>query len=168
VIPRLQGLAGFTKWDGNSPLDLMYECLVEVGTSVADIGRIMKFGTPEEKDLFTALRGFHLRSNAVVTGAPQQNNRDVIVTFNSWSARVEDRYDWDYSEHLTMPNPDFGSTQPDAVRPQDQTLTVYHKNAKRLEDAGLAAPYDVESEPWTVNDAKITAPATVDSTKTLS
>jgi hypothetical protein len=168
VIPRLQGHSGFTKWDGNSALDLTYECLVEVGSSIQEIYRIMTSGTPEEKDLFTSLRGFHLRSKVNINGQRQKNNRDIFVTFISWTSRVEDRYDWDYGEHLTMPNPDFGSKQPGAVRPQDKTLTVYHSNAKRLEDAGLAAPYDVESDEWSVNDAKITGPATVDSTRKLN
>ena len=167
LVPRLQGQTGFTKWDGTSALDMTYECLVEIGTSYADIGRIMLSGTPEEKDLFTALRGFHLHSSVQMTGKWQINKKITDVTFLSWTAHIEDRYDWDYSEHLTMPNPDYGSTQPDAVRPQDQKLTVYHSNAQRLEKAGLAAPYDVRSEDWAVNDARITAPAAVDSTKKL-
>jgi hypothetical protein len=168
VIPRLQGHSGFTKWDGNSPLDMMYECLVEVGTSIPDMFRIMSSGTVEEKDLFTSLRGFHLRSKVNINGQRQKNNRDIFVTFLTWTARVEDRYDWDYDEHLTMPNPDYNSKLPGAVRPQDDKIRVYHKNAKRLEDAGLASPYDVESEEWTINDAKITGPATVDSTRKLN
>jgi hypothetical protein len=66
-----------------------------------------------------------------------------------------------------MLNPDYDSKQPDALRPKSQTIRVYHKNAKRLEDAGLAAPYDVKSEEWTINDAAITGPAAVDSTQKL-
>ena len=50
----------------------------------------------------------------------------------------------------------------DAIRPQDKTLTVYHSNAKRLEDAGKAAPYQVVLKPWTVADARLTAPANMD------
>jgi hypothetical protein len=33
----------------------------------------------------------------------------------------------------------------DAVRPQDRFIRVYHTKARRLEQAGLAAPYDLVS-----------------------
>jgi hypothetical protein len=80
---------------------------------------------------------------------------------------VVDRYDWDYSEHLTVPNPDYGSKEPNALAPQSQTVVVYHKNAKRIEDAKLAAPYDIESKPWKVTDVNITGPATVNIAKAI-
>jgi hypothetical protein len=80
---------------------------------------------------------------------------------------VNDRYDWDYSEHFTVPNPDFGRAQPDSVQPHDRTLTVYHSNARRLEAANLAAPYDVSSLPWVVTDTALRAPAEVDASRRL-
>jgi len=80
---------------------------------------------------------------------------------------VHDRYDWDYSEHFTVPNPDYRSTALDAVRPQDQTLTVYHSNAQRVERAGLAAPYDVESDEWRVVDPQIVKSAEVDPSRSI-
>lgn len=58
-----------------------------------------------------------------------------------------------------MPNPDFGRRESDSVRQSDQYLTVYHRNAKRLEDAGLAAPFNVRSSPWDVLNRQITASA---------
>ena len=60
-----------------------------------------------------------------------------------------------------MPNPDYQSKAADAVRPTDQTLTVYHKNAQRLEVAKLAAPFDVASYKWPVTDKSVTGPASV-------
>jgi hypothetical protein len=44
---------------------------------------------------------------------------------------------------------------------------VYHTNAQRLEQAGLAAPYDLKSKDWRVTDARIIAPADVDPARKL-
>jgi hypothetical protein len=65
-------------------------------------------------------------------------------------AYITDRYDWDYSEHFTVPNPDFNSRAASAVRRTDRELTVYHKNAQRIERASLAAPYDIRCNHWHV------------------
>ena len=86
----------------------------------------------------------------------------VKIMFKTWVCSGTDRYDWNYSEYLTVVNPDFGSKAADAIRPQDKTLTVYHSNAKRLEDAGKAAPYDVVLRPWTVADARVVVLASID------
>jgi hypothetical protein len=84
------------------------------------------------------------------------------INFQSFQAEIRDRYDWDYSEHLTVPNPDYGSKAAGAIAPTSKTIVVYHRNAKRLEDAGLAAPYDLRSRAWQVMDAKLRAPAEVE------
>ena len=100
--------------------------------------------------------------------APASQPGRVRIVFSSFTAQVLDRYDWDYSEHLTVPNPDFGSKEPDAVTPKsDRVVVVYHKNAERLEKASLAAPYDVRSKSWAVTDAAVTAPAEIDPRKSL-
>jgi hypothetical protein len=166
VLPRIQGLSGFTRWDTTRPLDLEYESLVEVGTGLADLLRIQRFGTPEERDLLTSLRGFQLRSRVTVVATPAAAGR-FAIQFSPWRARVRDRYDWNYSEHFTVPNPDFRSTRPDAVRPADSTLTVYHRNAQRLERAGLAAPYDVASDEWSISDPALIGPGEVDPSRRL-
>ena len=83
------------------------------------------------------------------------------------SAQAKDRYDWNYNEYFTVPNPDYRSSQPDAVRPQDQSMRVYHRNAQRLERAGLAAPYDVLSNEWTVTDPQVVRPGIVDPRRQL-
>jgi hypothetical protein len=167
VVPRLQGLRGFTRWDGRTPLQMHYESLVEIGSNLFEIVRIQNSGTPEERDLLTSLRGFQLRSRVTVNGAPVQNSRNIRVSFASWMCRVRDRYNFNYSEHFTVPNPDYRSTRSDAVRPQDRHIRVYHRNAQRLERASLAAPYDVESDEWRVTDTQITRPADVDPTRRL-
>lgn len=159
VVPRLQGAPGFQRWDLTGKLQLDYESLVEIGSGALDILRIQNRGSMEEQDLFASLRGFQLHSRALVSGTRQGGQ--VAIRFESWLCEAKDRYDWNYSEYLTVPNPDYGSRAPDAVRPSDVKMIVYHSNAKRLEDAKLAAPYDIRSQAWRVSDQAIVGPATV-------
>ena len=130
------------------------------------IAKIQRSGTSPDRDIFGSLRGFQLKSKVTVTAPGRQNGR-VNVHFSSWQCSGTDRYDWNYSERLTVANPDYRSKAPDAIRPQDETLTVYHSNAKRLEDAGQAAPYDVVLRSWTVSDGGIIGPATIDTSRRL-
>jgi hypothetical protein len=114
----------------------------------------------------TSLRGFQLQSRVTVTGKRTASGR-VVIEFSSWRAQASDRYDWDYSEHFTVPNPDYRSKRPDAVRPDDLSLTVYHRNAQRLERAGLAAPYNVVSHEWLISDPLLLKPGEVDPARKL-
>lgn len=156
VVPRLKGQAPFPKWDGKSPLSMDYESLVEMPL------RYQLTGDDADKDILYGLRGFQLKSNVLLTAVAMPGNSKLKVMFQLFQAQVRDRYDWDYSEHLTVPNPDFNSKLPNAVAPTLQTIVVYHKHAKRLEDAGLAAPYDLRSKPWDVMDARLKMPAEID------
>lgn len=149
VLPRLRGTGGFTRWTIDKSLEMNYESLVEISLW------IQFHGTDGEKDLLAALRGFQLRSRVVVVGIPVPRSSRKLITFILWVCRVRDRYDFDYNEHFTVPNPDFGSTQPNAVQPGDQSIKVYHRNAQRLEQANLAAPYDIEMNEWAVDDIRI-------------
>jgi hypothetical protein len=151
VLPRLMGVRGFTKWAGSPPLALDYQSLVEMPL------RYQLTGNDADRDLLYALHGFQLKSTIVVSAATTANG--WRVSFQSFEAEVIDRYDFDYSEHLTVPNPDFGSKAPGAVSPSSKSIVVYHRNAKRLEDAGRAAPYDVRSKRWAVGDAALRATA---------
>jgi len=150
VLPRLRGDTGYTRWDLNGDLQLDYHSLVEVGSGLIDLARIQLRGSRAERDLLTALRGFQLHSRVWCRGERNTRQRTVDVRIILWSAHIEDRYDWNYSEHFTVPNPDFGSRASDAVRPQDEDLTVYHRNAERLENAALAALYNLRSHHWHV------------------
>lgn len=167
VLPRIQGLAGFSRWDISRPLELEYESLVEVGAGLVDLIRIQRRGTAEERDLLTALRGFQLRSRVTVSAARQETGGRITIRFANWQARIRDRYDWDYSEHFTVPNPDFRSSRTEAVRPGDANLTVYHSNARRVEQAGLAAPFDIVSHEWGITDLALLAPGEVDPSRSL-
>jgi hypothetical protein len=166
VLPRIQGASGFTKWDMNGDLTLEYESLCDLAPNLLAIGRIQQFGSKADNDIMNSLRGFQLKSKVTV-GATPVKDKLVRIMFKSWVSSGTDRYDWDYSEHLTVVNPDFGSKAAYAIRPEDQKLTVYHSNAKRLEDAGKAAPFLVVLKPWYADDARLTASATVDAGRRL-
>jgi hypothetical protein len=174
IIPRLQGTPGFPRWDGKTALFLEYESLVELPLTlqVKALAAVWS-GKVDPKDagpidLFFGLHGFQLKSKVQVAATAVPGSKALGIKFNGWSAQVRDRYDWDEKKHLTVPNPDFGSKAPWAVEPTSKTIEVYHKNAGRVERAGLAAPYDVETEPWKVVDQGITGPAEVDPEKNLS
>lgn len=81
---------------------------------------------------------------------------------------ASDTYDWDYSEHLTVPNPDYGSAANSAVTPKSDRVVVFHRNAKRFEDAGLAAPYRFRTKPWSITQAALLAPAELDPARPLT
>jgi hypothetical protein len=163
ILPRIQR----GKWDMKSDLILEYESLCTVGDSFFDITRIQNSGTPAEKDIMGAMHGFQLKSQCKLSASPIKNSSLIEVRFKEWFASITDNYHWNPQKSLTMPNPDYESKDPKAVRPKDKTLLVYHSNAKRLENAGMAAPFKVRINPWRVNDARITQPAKINMNKRL-
>jgi hypothetical protein len=166
LLPRIQGLAGFTRWDMKGPVSLNYQSLCDFAPSLIEINRIQTSGTSAERDLLASLRGFQLLSNATFTGT-LSGTTATIKTFN-WDCTAIDRYDWNYSEYFTVPNPDYNSTAPGAVAPNSREVTVYHSNAKRVEDARLAAPYDLRVGPWVVVYPDVIGTSTIDTTKQLT
>ena len=166
LLPRIQGATGYTKWDLKGELALEYESLCDVAPDMWAIGKMQTSGNAGDLDIFGSLRGFQLKSKVTVAAA-KQTGTQVLIMFKSWQASGTDRYDWDYSEHLTVFNPDYGSKAADAIRPVDQKLTVYHSNAKRLEDAGKAAPFLVILKPWVVANTQLLAPTTIDTSRSL-
>jgi len=141
MLPRIQGAPGFTRWDMKGDLVLEYESLCDVAPDIWAIAKIQRFGSNADRDIFGSLRGFQLKSKVTVTvSVAQPPGTPLKIMFKNWVCSGMDRYDWNYSEHLTVVNPDYGRKAADAIRPEDKTLTVYHSNAKRLEVAGKAAP----------------------------
>ena len=154
-MPRLLGSPGFAKWDGLAQLKLDYQSLVELPL------RYPITGSDADRDLLYALHGFQLKTYVTVTGAMSPDKTRRTVRFLSFEAEVSDTYDWDYSEHLTVPNPDYQSKVPGAIEPGSKSIVVYHSNAKRIEDAGLAAPYAFRTRRWVITRPDLTAPAGV-------
>ncbi len=162
IIPRLQkGI-----WSGNGNLIMSYESLVAFGSNSVKLYAIQKSGTPAQRDLVASLRGFQLHSDVTVIG---KRTGDIVdVTFKRWMIQANDRYDWNYNEHLTMPNPDFGSKSSNAIEPKLKSIRVFHKNAQRMEKAKLAAPYDLVVGPWKAQTNNVIKSAKVDANKKLS
>jgi hypothetical protein len=161
VIPRLQGKTSHAKWNAEGPLSMTYESLVEFPL------RFQITGSDADRDLLYSLHGFQLKTNVTVTARPFPKSKRMRISFTTFQAQARDRYDWDYSEHLTVPNPDFGSKDAGAVAPASQTIKVYHSNAKRVEDAKLAAPYDVQSRSWNVSTLSVKGDAEINPTRSL-
>lgn len=165
IVPRLQGSLGFTKWDGKGTLDMNYQSLASYSLmQTAQFG--IESMSVAEADVFTSFHNFQLRTDVTVT-ADVTKPAKTKINFQRFEAKALDRYDWDPNKHLTMPNPDFGNKSPWAIRPDLSKITVFHSNAKRIEAANLAAPYDLETDTWTVGDPQITGPGEVDTTRHL-
>jgi hypothetical protein len=168
IIPRIQS----KQWRPGTKaaptmLSLVYESLSDIAPGIVDIYRIQRSGTAVQRDIATSLRGWQLKSEVSLKGYVNEKGL-ISVMFLSWMASGTDRYDFNFGEHLTVPNPDFGSKDRDAVRPQDQTLRVFHANAKRLEKAKLAAPYSIAIDRWVVRNPALLGPAEVDAKKQIS
>jgi hypothetical protein len=163
VLPRIQGVLGFQKWDMKEALSLEYESLCDPAPTLAALLFVQQRGDPAEADITAALRGFQLKSQCEVKADPVAGSKNrVRITFTSWIASATDRYDWDAVKHLTVRNPDYQSKESYAVRPQDRDLTVYHTNAIRLEKAGRAAPFKVKIKPWAVTDGRVGKQSDID------
>ncbi len=167
VVPRMQGVGGYKKWVPSSNLTMEYESLCDIAPNKLELVRIQMRGTAAERDLMTSLRGFQLYSKVGLTGKKLTNSK-VQIQFTNWICKVLDTYDWNYKEYFTVPNPDYGSKDANAVQPDKQSIRVYHSNAKRIEDAGLAAPYKIESNIWKVSEATLVAIAEVDPAKKVT
>jgi len=163
IVPRLQT----GTWSGSDTLDMHYQGLATSGSAyIAAMKYKMGTMSQSDADLFTSLHDFQLGTDVTVKGKSLPDGK-VGIEFTNFVARALDRYDWDVNKHLTVPNPDAASKKPDAVAPDQNTITVYHTNARRVEAAGLAAPYDLATEAWDVKDAKVVGPGTVDPKKKL-
>jgi hypothetical protein len=163
IVPRLKGISPFLKWDiVNDPkVYIEYKCLVEIGNNSLDVVRIQLKGSPQERDVFGSLRGFQLYNKVMITGK-LISERKARVQFSFWQCEITDTYDFEYSERLSFDNPDYLKYHdPNAVQPQSKRLRVYHTNAKRLEDAELACPFEIQSNPWIVQDPTIIGPAEI-------
>lgn len=90
LVPRLKD----GRWDGVKRISLYYRSLVDFAPNAAAIIQIQLSGTEEDRDLFTSLRGFNLRSDIEVVGL--KKGKQVSVQFKKWEAKAIDRYDFKY------------------------------------------------------------------------
>lgn len=171
VLPRIKKMPGFPPWDGTSPIPMEFTGQsVGVPLSVQAKAALGLATDPDELDVLMSLHTFGLKSNVIVTATPVPKTPNYTIKFTSWKTHAFDRYDWDPTKHLTVPNPDFGNPDKvaDPIAPAKDTIRVYHSNAKRVEAAGLAAPYDAESTEWTPADPDTVKDALVDASRSLT
>lgn len=160
VIPRIRGTIKTNPQTG--PYAMRLEGNVETPLSVEFKAKYGMKVEDRELDALFALHGFTLVSNVVASVAKSSNPKIYDVTFDGWQCKAVDEYHWNPAKHITVPNPDFGSTDAWAVAPGEKEIVVYHSNAIRVEKAGLAAPFHDESETWDENtDVSVSGPAKV-------
>ncbi len=168
LLPRLQGINGFKKWDPISGwLDLEIETLCDNTPNAFSIGYVQERGSDADRDILSSLRGFQLKSKVKLSVNHVHNSSYLRCVFKSWFASATDLYDFNSMERFTLPNPDYGSKLPGAIRPQDKMITVHHTNGQRLEAAGRATPFTVVLKPWLVSDARLLGPANIDPKRKL-
>ena len=161
IVPRYQKIPGFTSWLPGTDLFMEYESLVEIGSGLIDIIRIQNAGSKIERDLFTSLRGFPLKSEIILNGKINSNGK-LDINFKSWYCSITDTYDFAQKERLTLPNPDYGESFEGAVHPEIEKLIVYHVHTNRLISAKLASPYKIKISKWQIIDPKIIGNTTID------
>jgi hypothetical protein len=117
-------------------------------------------------DIYASLHIFAVESTVVIRATPDPaDSKRFTINFDSWTWKAVDTYDWDDPDpdkHNDMPNPDVGKTPgPSTVRPDLEYFTVYHRNARRVEAAHLAAPFPVASTVHTETDPALLRSAVV-------
>src|SRR5262249_16927090 len=142
------------------PLTLHIQSLCEIDVDISS-------NTDGDNDLLTSLHGFQLESSIAITLKDIPGERTKQVIFAHFMAYATDRYDFDEKKFFRVPNPDFGNRfkVAEPVAPDQKEITVFHKNAIRMERAGLAAPFDIAFKGWFVTDLSIRGPATIDPNK---
>lgn len=159
VLPRIRGTIKSVLPAG--PYAMHLEGNVETPLSVKFKAAMGMKIEPRQLDALYALHGFTLRSEVVVTVNQATGSRRYIARFDRWICKTKDYYHWNPNKYITVPNPDCGSKDPNAIAPEENELTVYHSNAIRVEKAGLAHAFSNESEPWQETDQSIIGPATI-------
>jgi hypothetical protein len=145
-------------WDGTA-LELKYKAGSIEGATNADKAKFV-WGMEREvapetldwgsMDVYASLHTFAIESTVVIRATPVPGDeKRFTIRFDSWTWKAVDYYDWDDpnpNKWNDMPNPDFEKVPgPSVVAPDEKYFTVWHRNARRVEAAGLAAPFPVES-----------------------
>ena len=158
IVPRLRGTIKASPPGGPYPMHL--EGNVETPLSIEMKAAMGMQVDRQELDALYALHGFTMISD-VVASATKTGASEYLVKFDRWTCKASDEYHWNPNKHITVPNPDYQSKIPNAVAPGDKEITIYHRNAIRVENAGLAKPFHDESEPWDETDPAVVGPSTV-------
>jgi hypothetical protein len=158
-LPRIKDPSG----DGTSKFKIFYEGPPVIMPLTLMANAELGVADQKDMDLFMSLHTFGIHTGVVMSALLIPNSSKYDVKFDSWESWAFDKYDWDPTKHMTVPNPDYGNAQ--GLAPNKRKVRVCHSNAKRVEVAGLATPYDVMSTHWQVTLERIMGPAVVDSAK---
>jgi hypothetical protein len=159
VVPRIRGTIKANPPGG--PYTMHLEGNVETPLSIELKAAAGAQVEERELDALYALHGFTMVSDVIVSATPTKTKSQYSIDFRKWTCKATDTYHWNPDKHITVPNPDFDSKAAGAVAPKDKRITIYHSNASRIEKAGLANPFDNESESWDVIDQFIMGPTSI-------
>lgn len=159
IVPRLRGTIKCTPPGGpyaleiavtvDTDLSARLKAAPDVTIAAAELGSLYAFD------------GWTVTSDVVMSATPTATAQQYDVTFESWRSTLRAGYVWDPARHMTVPNPDFGSSNGHAVAPSAPEITLYGVNAARVENAGMANPFVYETDPWDETDLAVVGPATV-------
>jgi len=168
-------------WDG-SPQEVPYET-----GSIKLVGDTVKFRlwtqlkrhVPVAEldwtnlDMYASLDTTGIKNTAVIRATPTPAEPNTFtIDFDSWTWHIIDSYNWDDPNpnlHQELPNPDYQKPPgPDVVAPDLPYFTVFHRNARRVEKAGLAAKFPIVSTEYTETNPALLKSAVVRTDKKLT
>jgi hypothetical protein len=159
IVPRLRGTIKAQPPGGPYPIRI--EANVDTPlSSRAKAGKSMAVAAAELGALY-ALDGWTVTSDVVMSATPTASPQEYEVKFERWSCKVSAGYVWAADKDMTVPNPDHGLSGKNALAPGDTEITLYNKNAIRVENAGMANPFVYETDAWDETDVAVIGPAQV-------
>lgn len=159
IVPRLRGTIKANPPGG--PFQIRIEGNVDTALSTrAKAGKSMTVDAAELGALY-ALDGWTVTCDVVMAATPTASSQEYDVKFERFTCRVGAGYVWAADKDMTVPNPDHGLSGKNAVAPGDKEITIYNKNAVRVENAGMANPFVYETDAWDETDVAVMGPAQV-------
>jgi hypothetical protein len=159
IVPRLRGTIKANPPGG--PFQIRIDGNVDTVLSArAKAGKSMTVAEAELGALY-ALDGWTVTSDVVMSATPTATPQQYDVKFDRWTCKVSAGYVWAGDKDMTVPNPDQGLSGKNAVAPGDKEITLYNKNAIRVENAGMANPFVYETDAWDETDIAVVGPAQI-------
>jgi hypothetical protein len=159
IVPRLRGTIKSNPPGG--PFAMRMDATVDTALSTrVKAGKSITVTAAELGALY-ALDGWTVTSDVVMSATPTATPQQFDVKFERWTCKVSAGYVWAGDADMTVPNPDHGLGGKNAVSPGDSEITIYNKNAIRVENAGMANPFVYETDAWDETDVAVIGPAQV-------
>jgi hypothetical protein len=159
IVPRLRGTIKAQPPGGPYPIRIEGNVDTPL-SSRAKAGKSMRVD-PAELGALYAFDGWTVISDVVMSATPASSPQEYDVKFERWTCKVSAGYVWAADKDMTVPNPDHGLSGKNALAPGDTEITLYNKNAIRVENAGMANPFVYETDAWDETDVAVMGPAQV-------